>query len=178
MKKLFIVLLALFLLPGIVSAMTFPIDIENCQIKYGRVVLTGWYSQARYYGRHRALDIPAVIGTPVKAVVSGRVIEKGFEYNTGKKQCFGNYVVVQASNGNRWYYAHLNSYDVKLNERIAEGQAIGEVGYTGLDHKAPHLHIECRDLNNRKISFTRDLGRVIKSLIEDQKTKFAFTLRE
>jgi len=159
-------------------AMTFPVDVENCQIKKGRIVLTGWYNERRSYGKHRALDIPASVGTPVKAVVAGKVIEKGFEYRTNKKQqCFGNYVVIQDAAGKRWYYAHLHSYDVKLNEIIAEGQVIGQVGYTGLPRPAAHLHIECRDINNNKIPFTVELGRAVKPYIPDQYTKYAFTLR-
>lgn len=178
MKKTILTLIAMILLCSSAYSMTFPIDVKNCQIKRGRILLTGWYNEKRSYGKHRALDIPANLGTPVKSVVAGKVIEKGFEYKVGKnKQCFGNYVVIQDKQGRRWYYAHLDSYDVKLNEDISEGQVIGEVGYTGLGYIAAHLHIECRDIDNNKIPFTTELGRAVKPYIPDQRSKYAFSLR-
>ena len=178
LKKLIFILISLFLLGGTAFAYTFPIDIDNCIVKGGRVELTGWYNQKRSYGKHRAIDIPAVQGTTVRAIKTGIVIEKGFEYiKKGKDASYGNYVIIQDVEGNKWLYAHLDSYDVKLNERITEGQKIGEVGWTGLRTPACHLHIEKRNENNVKIIFTKQLGDAIRPDLPNPKVKYTFTLR-
>ena len=59
MRKLLIGILMFILMSQSAWALTFPIDLENCIMQNGRVLLTGWFTQKRAYGTHKALDIPA-----------------------------------------------------------------------------------------------------------------------
>ena len=159
MKTKIIYGIVLILITGSVKAATFPIDDENCLHKRGNILLTGWYWEDRYYGKHQALDIPAAVYTPVRSTKSGVVIEQGYQYkNETGSQVWGNYVKIRDDENYVWIYAHLTSYNVKKDELITEGQIIGLVGYTGLDEKCPHLHIEKRDTNNKKVIFTKEFG--------------------
>jgi len=197
MKKILISILMFLLMISNVYALTFPINIEDCVVskKYGRVILTGWYTQKRYdhkYARlHRALDIPANRFVKVRSVERGEVIEVGFDRpdpfkgKDGKtywKCGYGNYVKIKNRNGEIWIYAHLDSYKVKEGDRVSEGEVIGKVGSTGLVYSngvtriGNHLHIEKIDENGNRIYTSKDLGRAIKPFIPDQKTGYAFTL--
>lgn len=101
--------------------------------------LVDTFDDARGEGRvHDAIDIMAPRGTPVIAAAAGRV-EKLFESERG-----GTTVYIRRDGG-QWidYYAHLDSYAPGLAEgqRIAQGQMIGRVGFTGdAIAEAPHLH--------------------------------------
>lgn len=97
------------------------------------------FTQAREAGRpHDAIDIMAPQGTLVVAAATGTV-EKLFVSKAG-----GNTVYVRSPDGTRiYYYAHLDSYapDLREGARIAQGERIGRVGYTGnAKPDAPHLH--------------------------------------
>ena len=94
-----IILIMFFLLQNTVLALTFPIDDENLLHRNGRVLLTGWYNEDREGILHRALDIPANVHTHVRSATNGKVIEIGFEYNTGQKQAFGNYIKILDDEG-------------------------------------------------------------------------------
>jgi len=187
MKKL---LLIIMVLSSFSMALTFPIDLDNCIYKYGRVLLTGWYNQKREYGKHKSLDIPAVKDTPVRAVKAGEIIEVTYASPYCDRRLkqwrsnYGNYIKLRDNDGNVWVMAHLNSYVVQAGQRVSEGQVIGRVGSTGIvDAKghiatrAYHLHIECRSATGRYISTAKEFGRVIKHAIPDQHTKYAFSLR-
>lgn len=97
------------------------------------------FTQAREAGRpHDAIDIMAPQGTAVVAATAGTV-EKLFVSKAG-----GNTVYVRSPDGTRlYYYAHLDSYapDLREGARIAQGERIGRVGYSGnANPDAPHLH--------------------------------------
>jgi len=56
----------------------------------------------------------------------------------------GNTVIVDSYDGNNYFrfaYAHLNELFVKENEYIAEGQALGKMGFSGVDVDNIHLHL-------------------------------------
>ena len=87
---------------------------------------------------HQAIDIPAAMGTPVLAAMSGRV-EKLFDSKLG-----GLTVYVRSDDG-KWmtYYAHLSGYAAGLREglKVTAGRTIAFVGDTG--NAGPgntHLH--------------------------------------
>lgn len=77
---------------------------------------------------HQAIDIMAPRGTPVVAVMAGR-IEKLFESKAG-----GTTVYVRSGDG-RWiaYYAHLAAYypGIAEGQPVKRGQQLGFVGDTG-----------------------------------------------
>ena len=191
MRKLMIGIFVLVMLSQSAFALTFPIDLSNCIMQHGRVLLTGWFSQRRAYGEHRAIDIPCVKDTTVRAVKAGEIIEVSFAdpyYDNKLKQWrtnYGNYIKLRDNDGNVWIMAHLNSYVVKVGERVPEGQVIGRVGSTGLvdatGHiitRANHLHIECRSATGRYISTTTAFGRLIKPHLRDQSSVYAFSLKD
>ncbi len=93
----------------------------------------------RYWSGHRAIDIGAWIGSPVKSADSGYVAVAATGWNTG----YGNFVIVDHGNGFSTLYAHLSSIYVRKGENIARGQQIGAVGTTG-NSTGPHLHFEIR----------------------------------
>jgi len=82
---------------------------------------------------HSGLDIRGGTGTPVKAAMSGRVS------NTGYDPVFGNYVVINHHSGYRTLYGHLSVIRAKNGAFVGTGERIGDVGSTGLS-TGPHLH--------------------------------------
>ena len=85
-KKMFCALVLFVIMNiGLANAMVFPIAIDDCLMSRGRVELTGWYNQTRYDDndgttrKHKALDIPCVLGTAIRAARAGKVIEFGFD---------------------------------------------------------------------------------------------------
>ncbi len=97
--------------------------------------ISGYISQG-FRAYHRALDIGADTGVPVKASDSGYVAAAGWS-NVG----YGNYVVIDHGNGFRTLYAHLSRIDVQAGQPVQQGAVIGAVGATG-NATGPHLHFE------------------------------------
>jgi peptidoglycan LD-endopeptidase LytH len=98
--------------------------------------------------RHEASDIMAPRGTPVKAVVRGRV-QKLFDSKPG------GLTVYQFDEREQYcyYYAHLDAYAAGLREgqMLEAGQVLGTVGTTGnADPNAPHLHFAIFQLGPEK----------------------------
>jgi murein DD-endopeptidase MepM/ murein hydrolase activator NlpD len=90
--------------------------------------------EARY---HAGTDIAAPLGTPIRAVADGRVIE------SGPKGSYGYAVVIQTDDGRKMLYAHNNRNFVQVGDRISRGEEIAEVGSTGRA-TGPHVHFEVK----------------------------------
>ena len=92
------------------------------------------------YRKHQGVDIFAISGTPVYAVVNGVVEEKG------TNPLGGNKLWIRSPGDNwRYYYAHLSGYGPGISNgaRVKKGQVIGYVGNTGNARTTPpHLHFE------------------------------------
>lgn len=84
---------------------------------------------------HLGVDLTAEGGVPVISSEEGIVIEAQF---SGPR---GNFIVVQHDETYSTTYSHLKSMEVKKGEKVIKGQAIGQVGNTGLSSKH-HLHFE------------------------------------
>jgi len=78
---------------------------------------------------HRGVDIAAPRGTPVVAVASGTVSRS--IGGAGGKEIWIN---------GKYYYAHLDTFNVKEGQKVKKGQVIGTVGSTGTSSSGPHLH--------------------------------------
>lgn len=92
--------------------------------------------------KHRGTDIFAARGTPVVAVTDG--IARADEDPRG-----GHVVYLVGEDGNRYYYAHLDSRDPvleaagRLGVSVVAGAALGAVGTTGnAEGTSPHLHFQ------------------------------------
>ena len=89
-------------------------------------------------GYHTGLDFAAPEGTPLYAIDDGVVIEAGWG------GAYGNYTVIQNSDGTTAHYAHQASMGVSVGQQVSAGQQIGTLGNTG-NSTGPHLHFEIRD---------------------------------
>jgi murein DD-endopeptidase MepM/ murein hydrolase activator NlpD len=86
---------------------------------------------------HTGIDIPALNGTPIRAVMEGRVIEEG--YNNG----YGKVITIEHRNGVITRYAHNSANLVRQGDYVQKGQIIALVGSTG-QSTGNHLHFEVR----------------------------------
>ncbi len=86
---------------------------------------------------HMGVDLAAPTGTPIHAGASGTVIIARKGYNGG----FGNYVVIQHSNGTKTLYAHMSELGTSPGAKVSKGETIGRVGSTGKS-TGPHVHLE------------------------------------
>ena len=91
----------------------------------------GW---ARSGGRsHEGVDMISDRGTPVVAVQDGDAVFKN-------NRLGGNAVWLTTPNGDKFYYAHLDSF-VGESRVVQVGDVLGYVGSSGNAH-GPHLHFE------------------------------------
>jgi murein DD-endopeptidase MepM/ murein hydrolase activator NlpD len=86
---------------------------------------------------HMGVDYGAPTGTPVRVVGDGVV---GF---AGWQNGYGNVIEVRHSGDRSTLYAHLSKINVRVGQRVEQGQHIGAVGATGWA-TGPHLHFEFR----------------------------------
>lgn len=116
-----------------VNGFVFPVDGAHSYIN-------DW-GFARSGGRsHQGTDIMAPRGTPVVAVVSGRVRRTGYGSGLG-----GTTVWLNGNNGVSYYYAHLDGIagGISAGTSVAAGQTLGYVGNSGNARGgATHLHFE------------------------------------
>lgn len=84
---------------------------------------------------HKGTDYGAPAGTPIRTVADGVV---SF---AGRQGGYGNYVVIQHPDKAATAYAHLGRVDVRVGQRVQQGQTIGTVGSTGTA-TGPNLHFE------------------------------------
>ena len=87
---------------------------------------------------HSGIDLPATIGTPIRAVSDGKVW-KTITTSGG----YGMLTILSHKNNIYTYYAHQNERKVAEGENVKSGDVIGEVGNTGKS-TGPHLHFEVR----------------------------------
>lgn len=89
--------------------------------------------------RHRGVDLTAALGSPIRAVRSGTVIQ------VGTHRGLGRLVELEHGSGLTSLYAHLSAVHVRVGQRVRQGEVIGTVGKTGnARHPAimPHVHVE------------------------------------
>jgi murein DD-endopeptidase len=91
---------------------------------------------------HNGLDIAVPVGTPILAMQSG-VVQRIDRDGQGKGVVNGNAILLRHSGGpsglTMTAYLHLDRLDVRVGERVREGQQIGLSGATGRV-TGPHLH--------------------------------------
>ncbi len=92
---------------------------------------------------NNGIDIGAHEGTPIYAAASGSVIIA----RTGWDGGFGNYVVINHSNGTQTLYAHMSRLGTSEGTSVEKGELIGYVGTTGKS-TGNHLHFEVHKAAN------------------------------
>jgi murein DD-endopeptidase MepM/ murein hydrolase activator NlpD len=85
-------------------------------------------------GRHTGLDFAAPVGTPVKAVGRGRIVDSGWA------GAYGWRLIIRHPDGTKTWYCHLATF-LRTSGWVAVGQMIARVGSTG-NATGPHLHLE------------------------------------
>ena len=101
--------------------------------------ISGRFGNARVYNGqpgagHSGMDIAVPSGTPVKAPAAGVVT-----FAAPDLYLTGGTVLLDHGFGVSSNFLHLSRIDVKVGDRIAQGQVIGAVGATGRA-TGPHLH--------------------------------------
>jgi murein DD-endopeptidase MepM/ murein hydrolase activator NlpD len=101
--------------------------------------ISGRFGNQRVYNGtpkspHSGMDIASPNGTPVKAPASGIIT-----FAAPDLYLTGGTVVLDHGYGVSSNFLHLSRIDVKVGDRIEQGQTIGAVGATGRV-TGPHLH--------------------------------------
>lgn len=107
----------------------------------GPVSFTDTWGAPRSGGRsHQGVDMIAARGVPIVAIYDS-VVWRTNPVDTGLG---GITVWLQRPNGDRFYYAHLDSLAaISVGQQVSEGQVIGYNGSTGnASDWLPHLHFE------------------------------------
>ncbi|MEO8006035.1 MAG: M23 family metallopeptidase [Betaproteobacteria bacterium] len=110
-------------------------------IEFSRI--TSGFSNARFHPilktwrAHKGVDYGAPTGTKVRVTADGHVTF------VGRKNGYGNVVVVRHPNGYETLYAHLSAFagGSRPGRRVNQGDVIGFVGSSGMA-TGPHLHYE------------------------------------
>ena len=84
---------------------------------------------------HLGVDFAAPMGTPVRAIASGRVAYAGWQGGSGR------HIMIDHGSGVESCYSHLQAItgSVRVGGHVRVGQVIGRVGASGLA-TGPHLH--------------------------------------
>lgn len=127
------------------NSLSTPASLVDASGYYMRPIRGGVRTQGLHGACHCAVDLSTgVVGTPVFAAASGRVIvAKLGGWNGG----YGNYIVISHPNGTQTLYAHLYSIGVSVGDIVSKGDQIAKMGNTG-NSTGPHLHFEIRGAKN------------------------------
>ncbi|MBD0323088.1 MAG: M23 family metallopeptidase [Aldersonia sp.] len=90
---------------------------------------------ARWGTQHLGIDIANSIGTPIRAVADGTVID------SGPASGFGMWVRLLHADGTVTVYGHIDSATVQVGQRVMAGDEIAKMGNRGFS-TGPHLHFE------------------------------------
>ena len=84
---------------------------------------------------HNGVDIAVPIGTSVKAISAGKVVESAWHGG------YGNLVAIDHGGGMLSMYGHNSRLDVRVGDQVEAGQTVALSGSTGRS-SGPHLHFE------------------------------------
>ena len=103
-------------------------------------VVSSGYGWRNLYGTqdfHLGIDIPCAYGSAICAANAGTVVTAAYHYS------YGYYVLIDHGGGLTTLYSHLNAQLVYQGQEVYKGDAIAEVGSTGLS-TGPHLDFSVR----------------------------------
>ena len=111
-----------------------------CPVLGGASFIDSWGFPRSGGRRHKGVDMFAARGTPVVAVVDGRI---KFSSNS----LGGRSTHLYSDNGTVYYYTHLDAHPsgISSGQRVAKGTIVGYVGNSGnARYTSPHNHFEIR----------------------------------
>lgn len=88
---------------------------------------------------HRGVDLAAPLGSSVRAIRSGTVVQ------VGAHRGLGRFVELEHAHRLSSLYGHLDAVRVAPGERVKQGEVVGTVGKTGNARHPwiqPHVHLE------------------------------------
>jgi murein DD-endopeptidase MepM/ murein hydrolase activator NlpD len=102
--------------------------------------ISGLFGSQRIYrgepgAPHSGVDVAGVTGTPVAAPADGVIVLAASSPFTLE----GNLLMIDHGMGLNSAFLHLSRIDVKVGDRIRQGQPVGAIGMTGRA-TGPHLH--------------------------------------
>ena len=114
-----------------------------CQPFYGDYPITQRYGETITDPKgHSGIDYACPEGTVILAAADGIVMRAGWD-STG----YGNMVIILHDSKTSTLYAHLRDIRVFLNQKVRQGDVIGQSGSTG-NSTGAHLHFEARHIWN------------------------------
>src|SRR5207245_8996662 len=84
------------------------------------------------------LNVQANAGDPVRASAAGEVVYAGDQVAG-----FGNLVLIKHADGWVTVYGYLSKIEVKMQQKVSQGQEIGQAGQSG-GVAEPQVHFEVR----------------------------------
>jgi murein DD-endopeptidase MepM/ murein hydrolase activator NlpD len=93
---------------------------------------------------HNGMDFTAPTGTPIYSTGDGKVLSV-----RSSRTGLGNNIVIDHGFGYSSVYGHLQSFNVKVGQKVVRGDVIGFVGSTGMS-VGPHIHYEVH-LNGKAV---------------------------
>lgn len=96
-----------------------------------------WGATGLWATYHTGQDLGAPIGTPVRAVADGVVVN----VTIGTSLWCGVSLGITYGNGHSTLMCHMSKATVKVGDKVTAGQTVGYVGMTGRSF-GPHLHFE------------------------------------
>jgi murein DD-endopeptidase MepM/ murein hydrolase activator NlpD len=128
----------------IVPSSRTPADAQVAQLGRGRFIwplrgdILSSFGPKGTGQRNDGVNIRARSGETVRASAAGDVVYAGDQVPG-----FGNLVLIKHADGWVTAYGHLARIDVKMQDKITQGQQIGQAGATG-EVGEPQLHFEVR----------------------------------
>lgn len=152
MFKYVILWITLITISALASARSQPANVEFPLITTKAEVLKGIENSAwdpfdprecaNAHGYYCGVDIFVKTGTPVVSATAGRVI---FVENNAANDQFGARLQIKASSGDIYYYAHLLSGSITVNngDVVRAGDQLGKVGTSAdAEGTVSHLHVD------------------------------------
>ncbi|WP_433010204.1 M23 family metallopeptidase [Kribbella sp. CA-294648] len=100
-----------------------------------RITATFGQAGGRWARNHTGLDFAAPLGTPIRSVMAGEVIQADYQ------GAYGRQVKVRHTDGTVTSYSHMSEFTVSVGDSVQAGSQVGSIGVTG-NTTGPHLHFE------------------------------------
>lgn len=109
-----------------------------CPVAGAASFIDSWGAPRSGGRTHQGVDMIAARGTPLVAIFSGTIKRISISSLSGKS------LWLRASNGDEFYYAHLDGYGaISVGQSVPEGYVVGYNGSSGnAPDWLPHLHFE------------------------------------